>query len=178
MSIERVLIVGSGAMATFFAARLAANGLAVTMLGNWPAGLRALKKNGACISQGADRQTECYPVRVVDSPEECQGAEWALVMVKAWQTQRAAQQLSTCLAADGMALTLQNGLGNLEILQNTLGVNRVAIGITTLGARLIKPGLVYSANAGTIIVEANPKLTPLANVLRSANFELDIQDKY
>jgi 2-dehydropantoate 2-reductase len=175
MSIDNILIVGSGALATFFAARLAASGLAVTMLGTWPEGLRALQSKGACISQDADTPIQCFPIRVVDSPAACLGTRWALVLVKAWQTQRAAQQLSTCLAPDGITLTLQNGLGNQEILQNVLGANRVAIGITTLGARLIKPGLVRPANKGKIIVEANPQLTPLVKILRSANFELEIQ---
>ncbi len=175
MSIDNILIVGSGALATFFAARLAASGLTVTMLGTWPAGLRALQSKGACISQDADTPIQCFPIRVVDSPAACQGTRWALVLVKAWQTQRAAQQLSTCLAPDGITLTLQNGLGNQEILRNVLGENRVAIGITTLGARLIKPGLVCPANKGKIILEANPQLTPLVKILRCANFELEIQ---
>ncbi len=175
MSIDNILIVGSGALATFFAARLAASGLAVTMLGTWPAGLRALQSKGACISQDADTPIQCFPIRVVDSPAACLGTRWALVLVKAWQTQRAAQQLSTCLAPDGITLTLQNGLGNQEILRDALGANRVAIGITTLGARLIKPGLVCPANKGKIILEANPQLTPLVKILRSANFELEIK---
>ncbi len=175
MSIDNILIVGSGALATFFAARMAASGLAVTMLAAWPAGLRALQNNGACVSQDADIPIRCFPIRVVDSPVACLGARWALVLVKAWQTQRAAQQLSTCLAPDGITLTLQNGLGNQEILRDALGANRVAIGITTLGARLIKPGLVRPANKGKIILEANPQLTPLVKILRSANFELEIQ---
>jgi 2-dehydropantoate 2-reductase len=175
MSIDNILIVGSGALATFFAARLAASGLAVSMLGTWPAGLRALQSKGACISQDADTPIQCFPIRVVDSPAACPGARWALVLVKAWQTQRAAQQLSTCLAPDGITLTLQNGLGNQEILRNALGANRVAIGITTLGARLIKPGLVRPANKGKIILEANPQLNPLVKILRRANFELEIQ---
>jgi 2-dehydropantoate 2-reductase len=46
--------------------------------------------------------------------------KYAIVLVKAWQTERAAHQLADCLANDGIALTLQNGLGNYEILSQAL----------------------------------------------------------
>ena len=44
---QPVLIVGTGALATLFAARLSAAGANVTMLGTWKNGLDALRENGA-----------------------------------------------------------------------------------------------------------------------------------
>ena len=43
------------------------------------------------------------------------------MLVKSWQTERAARQLAECLAPGGLALTLQNGMGNREALANALG---------------------------------------------------------
>ena len=76
------------------------------------------------------------------------GAVYALVLVKSWQTERAAGQLAACLAQDGLALTLQNGLGNRETLAAALGAQRVAAGVTTLGATLLGPGRVRLAGEG------------------------------
>lgn len=113
------LIVGTGALATLFAARLSAAGHSITMLGTWKSGLDALKKNGARLVE-PDGIESTYRVQVTDDPRDCAGARYALVLVKSWQTERAARQLGECLAEDGLAVTLQNGLGNRETLENVL----------------------------------------------------------
>ena len=114
-----ILIVGTGALGTLFAARLASSGHRVTMLGTWPDGLSALRQNGArMINANGDEKK--FSVHATDDPKECRGAKYAIVLVKSWQTERAAHQLAECLADDGLAITLQNGLGNREILTKYL----------------------------------------------------------
>src|SRR5512138_726367 len=136
-----ILIVGTGALASLFAARLARAGQAVTMLGTWKEGLKAIRENGIRF---LDSNEVDHPLRVhaIDNPRECVGVRYALVLVKAWQTERAAEQLKECLADEGLAVTLQNGLGNRETLIRSLGPDRVALGITTTGATLLGPGRV------------------------------------
>ncbi|MCK4978568.1 MAG: ketopantoate reductase family protein, partial [Anaerolineales bacterium] len=164
-----LLIVGTGAMASLFASRLSAAGVAVTMLGTWPAGLEALKQRGVTLVE-ADGHQHTYPVQVTNDPVACAGTQLALVMVKSWQTQRAANQLAVCLAPDGVALTLQNGLGNRETLAQALGSQRVALGVTTIGANLAGPGCVRLAGDGVITLGAHPRLSPLTDLLRRAGF--------
>jgi 2-dehydropantoate 2-reductase len=166
------LIVGTGAMACLFAARLSAAGLPVTMLGSWPAGLQALAQNGVSLVN-SDGDEQAYQVRVTNDPRACFGMRYALVLVKSWQTGRAAQQLSECLAGDGLALTLQNGMGNREQLIQALGVKRVAQGVTTIGATLLGPGRVRSAGEAVISLGAYPNVGPLLNVLQMAGFVIE-----
>lgn len=90
------------------------------------------------------------------------------MLVKSWQTPRAAKQLSRALSPQGIALTLQNGLGNAEILREALGSERAAQGVTTYGATLLGPGLVRPGGNGTISVQQHPRLAPLVEVLRNA----------
>jgi 2-dehydropantoate 2-reductase len=114
-----ILIVGTGALATLFAARLTSSGHCVTMLGTWPEGLSALRQNGArIIDENGDEQN--FSVHAIDDPKECRGAKVAIVLVKSWQTERAAHQLKECLSNSGLAITLQNGLGNREVLKKYL----------------------------------------------------------
>lgn len=160
-------------MATLFAARLAAAGAQVTLLGSWPAGLAALNSLGARLILPDGREMRAA-VRAVANPEEARDAEMALVLVKTWQTARAARQLTECLAPQGLALTLQNGLGNREILSAALGAERVALGVTTLGATLLGPGLARSGGEGLLSLEAHPRLTGLESLLRAAGFPLKI----
>jgi 2-dehydropantoate 2-reductase len=168
MNADTILILGTGALATLFAARLSAAGVNVTMLGSWPEGLVALNEHGAELDGRA------YPVRATANPAECRGASFALVLVKAWQTERAAAQLAGCLAADGLAVTLQNGLGNAAILAKSLGLPRVAAGVTTLGASLAGPGCVISGGEGPITLEAHPRLSGLESMLGMAGFTVNV----
>lgn len=167
-----VLILGSGAMACLFAARLSAAGIPVTMLGAWPEGLAALAQNGVTLVE-PDGSEKSFPVRVTAAPAECAGLRYALVLVKSWQTERAARQLAGCLPPDGLALTLQNGLGNREVLARTLDGRRVALGVTTLGANLLGPGRARAAGEGVITLGVNARLKPLADLLRAASFVVE-----
>jgi 2-dehydropantoate 2-reductase len=168
---NNILIVGTGALATFFAARLSQAGYSISMLGSWKAGLDALQQTGARLID-SDGNEHRFNVQAVSDPRECGEIKYALVVVKAWQTEHVAEQLKECLAADGVAVTLQNGLGNRESLARSLGSNRVALGTTTTGATLLGPGLVREGGEGIISVERHPILDPIAKALTSANFNV------
>jgi 2-dehydropantoate 2-reductase len=171
----QVLIVGSGAMACLFAARLAAAQAAVTMLGSWAEGLDALSRAGVSIREADGLRT--YPVRVTNQPVDCAGIPQALVLVKSWQTERAALQLAQCLPADGLALTLQNGLGNAETLSSLLGMGRVAVGATTAGAYLEGPGIVRPTGSGEIMLPCLNIPSPLIALFQRSGFTVhDVPD--
>jgi 2-dehydropantoate 2-reductase len=171
--LPEILVVGTGALGTLFAARLAQAGFNIAMLGTWQEGINALQKNGARLvdSNGNEKQ---FGVRATNDPRECAGVKYTLVLVKAWQTERAAHQLLDCLADDGLALTLQNGLGNYETLSLSLGLHRVALGATTTGATLLGAGLVKAGGEGAISIEQNQALGPIEAALKSANFNVQI----
>lgn len=168
---NNILVVGTGALASLFAARLTQAGSTVTMLGTWQEGLNALRDHGVRLvdSDGNDQK---FPVHATDDPRECVGAKYAIVLVKAWQTERAARQLAVCLRKDGLALTIQNGLGNYEMLTRYLRLDRVALGSTTTGATLLGPGLVRPGGEGIISIGQHPALKELKAALRSANFNV------
>ena len=168
-----ILIIGTGALGNLFAARLAGAGHPVTMLGTWKEGLEAIRRQGVRFidANGVEHR---FPVYATADPGDVAGARFALVLVKAWQTERAAQQLAQCLAEDGLAVTLQNGLGNRETLIQRLGGERVALGVTTTGANLLEAGQVQAGGEGPISIERHPALSPLGEALKSANFNLQV----
>lgn len=170
---DKILIVGTGALATLFASRLSASGAPVGMLGTWQAGLDSLRREGARLV-GPGGIEESFRVQVSDNPADFRGVRLALVLVKAWQTERAAAQLAQCLAPDGLAVTLQNGLGNHEILARNLGLPRAALGVTTTGATLLGPGLARPGGEGLISLEAHARIEGLESLLRQARFDVRI----
>ena len=168
-----ILIAGTGALATLFAARLAAAGHQVSMLGSWRNGLQALHERGARLV-GADGREHAEHVQATDDPAAVRGARLCLVLTKSWQTERVAAQLAMCLDEDALAVTLQNGIGNRELLSKALGARRVALGTTTTGATLLGPGLARAGGEGVISLEAHPSLPPLEAALRSAGFQIHV----
>ncbi|MEN9561988.1 MAG: hypothetical protein RIR73_232 [Chloroflexota bacterium] len=170
---ENILVIGTGALSTLFAARLSEAGHQVSMLGTWKDGIQALNQNGARVSE-LDGKERAFQVHATDDPGEVLDVRHAIVLVKSWQTKRVAEKLKGILASDGMVLTLQNGLGNRETLARDLGAGRVALGVTTTGATLLGPGLVKVGGEGIISLEQNQALGPLEAALRSSNFNLQI----
>jgi 2-dehydropantoate 2-reductase len=168
-----ILIVGTGAMAGLFGARLGPHAQ-VTLLGTWKAGLEALTRDGIRLQENGS--VVQVPVRATSNPAECEAAQIALFLVKSWQTQRAAAMLAKCLAPQGVALTLQNGLGNLELMEAELSPQRVALGVTTVGATVLGPGRVRVGGSGATYVAPHPRLEPLVDLLQTAGFEVHPAD--
>ena len=170
---KNILIVGTGALATLFAARLAGVGLNITMLGTWKNALEALNREGAGVVEPDGTRFQ-YEVRATNDPAGCMGADLALVLVKAWQTRRAAGQLARCMPAHGLIVTLQNGLGNRQILADHLGLERVVLGVTTTGATLLGPGLVRIGGDGMTSFEMTSRSGEVGDVLRCAGMRVEI----
>ncbi len=156
-------------MAGLFGGRLAAHA-EVTLFGSWADGLEALHQRGIWLQENGEA-TE-FRVRATDDPSECEGATNALVLVKSWQTEAAADLLLQCLAPEGVALTLQNGLGNIEVLEAAIGAERAALGVTTSGATLLGPGRVRVGGDGPTYVAPHPRLETLVDLFQASGFEV------
>ncbi len=143
------LIVGPGAMGCLFAGHLKRAGHQVVMLDYREDRAREINLNGISL-EGVEGNFKVQVAAVTEKPS--QKIHVALICVKAYQTDEVARALSSWLDSDVMVLTLQNGLGNLEILKETLGEERVLGGVTAEGATLLGPGHVRHAGRGPTII--------------------------
>jgi 2-dehydropantoate 2-reductase len=137
-----ISIIGAGAMASLFGARLSrwAN---VTLLGTWYEAIDAIEHDGIMVEgEGVAH------VHAASNPRDAEPADLAIVLVKAYQTERAAAWAARSLKENGIALTLQNGLGNVETLAAYVGQDRAMLGVSTQGATLLGPGHVRPGGAG------------------------------
>jgi 2-dehydropantoate 2-reductase len=168
----RVVILGTGALGCLFAARLASHA-EVWMLGTWVEGVAAVRQGGIRVEESD--HTWFAAVCAADDPTVVTSADIALVLVKSYQTERAATWAAQVLAHDGLAVTLQNGLDNGPRLAAAVGNERAAIGVTFEGATLLRPGHVRHAGCGPTYLGALPavagRLTAFASLLREAGFD-------
>jgi 2-dehydropantoate 2-reductase len=119
----------------------------VTLVGNWPTQLAALHERGLRLIQ-PDGRSQTMHLTITNDPQTAAPADLALILVKSHQTPQAAEAAQQLLSPNGIALTLQNGLGNLEQLTAILGPRRTNLGITSEGAVLLEPGVVRHAGTG------------------------------
>jgi 2-dehydropantoate 2-reductase len=165
----QLTLLGTGAMACLFGARLAAVA-DVTLIGTWAEGLAAIEERGIVVEDSGGAST--VRVRAARLGAHVERADLALVLVKAWQTEKVAHHISNLLSPTGIALTLQNGLGNFERLAAALGPDRVALGVTTQGATLLGPGHVREGGRGPTHVADHPRLHSFIELLRAAGFDV------
>lgn len=170
-----ITIIGSGAMACLFAARLA-KVTPVSLLGTWPVGLAAIQREGIWVNSITGNSNVRVPVS--NNPKRLPQSDIALILVKSYQTERAAQQAAQVLLPTGLAVTLQNGIGNLEALQVVLGAGRVAQGVTLQGASLLEPGMVRAAGGGATYLSGTAEqaavLQALAGFFQQAGFDTEL----
>jgi 2-dehydropantoate 2-reductase len=157
----RILVLGTGAMGSLVAARLArAADARVTVCGTWSQGLETIGRNGIAVED----ETGCWSASVATAPLSDPGtADFVLVLVKSGRTTAVAGIAARALEPGGWIVTLQNGLGNREVLTRAAGHDRVAVGVATLGATLLAPGRVR-AFPGRIAIGAT-STQPLARLI-------------
>lgn len=169
----RIAVIGTGAMGSLFAARLSP--LAdVRVFGHWAEQLVALRSQDLKLIE-LDGSENLQPVRVADLTRHYAPFNFALVLVKSWQTQNAGKMVAQILNETSLVITLQNGLGNREILAESVGSTRTVQGVTSEGATMLGPGSVRHAGKGLTYLAFEPlteeRLTRLAKLLGSAGFE-------
>jgi 2-dehydropantoate 2-reductase len=146
-----ILIIGAGAMGGLFAALLAPLTRVCLFTTN---GLHAdtITAHGILLTD-LEGKTSTTPVRALTRPEHYRTqADLVLICTKAGATDAAARTAQTLLAADGLVLTLQNGLGNLERIGAVVGPARAAAGTTAQAATLLAPGHVRHAGRGPTVL--------------------------
>ena len=172
---SRIGIIGSGAMAQLFAARLSAV-CDVVLVGSHVPNMDAIAQGITLIH--ANGQQSTHRVTSGSNPEMLPSCSHILVLTKSHQTAEAAQRAAKLLARsdpNAAVLTLQNGMGNLEVLQEVIGKEYVLAGITTQAARLEAPGKVRDTGPGSISLPSlavEPGVSSFLQSFSEASFEL------
>ena len=105
----------------------------------------------------------------------------AIVTTKTPGTAWAAEIASRVLAPDGVALTIQNGLGNYETLVKHLGAERVAVGVIYVGAQLVN-GELRATGPGKVELgrptasASRAKLDAIGELLRAGGMDVSVVD--
>lgn len=141
MGDRRIAIVGTGANGASVGANLAAAGLDVTLIDQWPANVEAMRANGVRVDM--PDQTTTTPVRVMHLCEVATLREQfdvVLVVVKAYDTAWTCELIRPYLADDGLAVGLQNGM-TVDTMASILGPERTLGAVIEIAAAMWEPGV-------------------------------------
>jgi len=160
----RIGVVGPGALGCLFAGLLALAGHDVRLLGRRAEQAEVISRDGLLVER--DGVTRRAVVRAGTDAAGLGPVDLAIVLVKATDTASAAPSLPALLGPDAPALSLQNGLGNLDVLAGVLGAGRVLGGVSSQGATLLGVGRIRHAGFGpTALAEAAGGLTARAEAI-------------
>jgi len=116
------------------------------------------------------------PLREGEAPVDA-----AIVTTKTPGTAWAAAIAAQILAPDGVALTIQNGLGNYEILVEHVGPERTAVGVIYVGAQLLS-GELHATGPGKVelgrptAATSRARLDELGRMLREGGMDVTVVD--
>jgi 2-dehydropantoate 2-reductase len=149
--VEPVLVAGAGALGSVVGGLLATRGWPVTLLGR--AGhLDAVRRAGLRVD-GLFGDHRVRDLSCVSDAGALRGRfSTVLLTVKSWDTEAMSRLVARVLSPDGLVVSMQNGLGNLERIAGVVGAARV------LGARVIFGSEVVAPGHVRVTVEAAPVL--------------------
>ena len=170
----QIAVIGAGNMGCVYGGNLARVGEQVTLIDVWEEHVREIRAHGLRMDGLHGEFTA--PVEATTDPAEAPKADAAVICVNTYNTPDAARAAGVVLKDSGYALTLQNGVGNVEILTEVLGAGRVMAGLSFHSGDLKAPGRVTHTNQGPTYLgepdrSQSPRLAAIANLFARAGLE-------
>ncbi|QWZ07345.1 2-dehydropantoate 2-reductase [Nocardioides panacis] len=172
----KVTVVGAGGVGGYFGGRLVQSGVDVTFVARG-AHLEALKAGGLHVR--SIRGDFEVPVRATEDPAAGGVADYVLVTVKSYDTDRVASMLRPVLGDRSAVVSLQNGVDNEERLAAALGNHRVVGGAAYIFATLAEPGVVdHTGGPASLVVGewsggGSQRVASLVETFRAADVTAD-----
>lgn len=145
----RIAIIGSGALGLYYGALLQRSGEDVRFL------LRrdydAITMNGLSV-HSINGDFHLSQVAGYRSSTDIGQVDLVLVGLKTFANDQLPELIAPLLGASTQILTLQNGLGNEELLAHHCGAERIVGGVAFLCSNRGEPGVVHHLGAGRITI--------------------------
>ena len=138
----KILIVGAGAVGSVIGGMLAEANHDVSLLGR-QSHMAAIVQRGleiyGVLGKHLVRNMSAYTA-AADVPR--QGFDIILITTKSYDTEQAVREVLQLISPDSMLISVQNGLGNLEVIANAVGMARTLGATIMFGVVMQAPGSV------------------------------------
>jgi 2-dehydropantoate 2-reductase len=173
----KTVIMGAGAMGGLFGGLLAFSGEEVWLVDVQKEQVDVIRSVGLTLEEGDKLQI--IGVNATRDVASLGKADLVIFFVKTYHTEQAVSDALTLEKEDTIFLTLQNGLGNEEILCKRINREKVMLGVTGQGATFLGPGHVRHAGRGkTFIGEldqgVSDRAVQVAKMFREADIDTEV----
>jgi len=124
-----IAIVGAGVLGSMFGSIFAEKGFEVTLIEVLEERVRLIDKEGLWL-QWPDGERTHSRISITSDVSTVGIKDLVMVAVKGYHTRSAIESAMPMIGEDTIVLSVQNGLGNLEVIAETVGPERVIGGIT------------------------------------------------
>lgn len=173
-----ICVIGAGAMGATYGGRLAHSGNEVVFVDGWAEHVETINRDGLRLTgiPGDIRlRSSAYLPREIPQLK----CDLAIVAVDSNNTGAAALTAKQVLGDNGSALSIQNGIGNVETLIAVLGKESVLVCSTMCSAIPIGPGHIDQTHQnkttiGEVDGSGSDRIRRVQTLLESAGFETEI----
>ncbi len=175
----KVTMMGAGAMGGMVGARLAAAGNDVWLVDTWPEHVKKMKEDGLILDtrEGTQVLKVKATTNVQDVYDKDGFMELVIIFVNTNFTDQITRDAKVIIGPDTYVLTVQNGVGNADIIAKYVPKDHVIMG-TTLAAGVVEgPGHVRDSgtNNYTQIMPMEGPVTPMVEKICATLSEAGLQ---
>lgn len=172
-----IAIIGAGAMGMLFGAKLQKAGNQVTMVATRSELIDKLNSEG--IELESEKGKELIPIKAEFARDVKEKIDLAILFTKSTHTEAAMASAMDYLDKESYVLTLQNGIGNIEIINKFILYENILVGITMFASDVVGNGSISSHGTGYTKImaangEKNKTLVDINKILDGAGFESQI----
>lgn len=155
----RICFIGAGALGCSLGGILTEGGSEVFLIDRNPTHVEVLNRDGLRITEDGKERT--VKVTAALDVNGIAPVDLVIVLVKSFHTREAVAAATSVIGPETAVMSLQNGLGQEEILIDIVGRERVIAGKTYAGGVLLGPGRVLAGRIGkpTHVGEFDGKIT-------------------
>jgi 2-dehydropantoate 2-reductase len=169
---NRIAVMGAGAVGCYYGAVLARAGHEVTLIGR-PQHVAAVR--GAGLRLQTNQSDEFIKLKSTSEPEGVSGARLVLLSVKSTDTEAAGKAMARYLERDAAILTLQNGVDNAERLAAALG-REVIPAVVYVAVEMAGPGHVRHHGRGELVIGPSVHGKAIVDAFGTAGVQVEISD--
>ncbi len=171
-----ICVFGAGSIGCYVGGRLAASGSNITFIGRPRIG-QELLSHGLSLTdyRGAKLTVSPNAINFSESAAAATNADLVLVTVKSAATNDAGQALAPFLKPGAVIISLQNGLGNADILAKHLPQHTVLKGMVPFNVLHRGQGAFHQGSEGELEIETHPMLSPFLPCFERAGLPLQLR---
>lgn len=136
----KICILGAGAMGALVGSHLKKGGAAVYFLDPYEAHMKETDEKGLHMDLEGRGEEHVYLDKATTNPDEIGECDLVIILVKCMNTRKMIIESKALFGDNTCVMSLQNGLGNIEILQEFFPDQRVGYGVLKASATLTAPG--------------------------------------